>query len=247
VRRQENRRPALDPRFKVSRNTREATASTPSNGSSRKSRSGLGISAAASASFFHAVGELDGQFLFFVRQVHHGEQLIAALSHRVFGKQIHAADESQIFTGGKILKETEILGHNPDPAFHFPRLRPITHVFAENANRAARWRQQPGQHLDRGRLSRAIGPEKTVELPGFPAQINSIDGAKIAEPPRQLRGFDAMLISVGRVVAKSGRVIAIITVFGVKSIEVPRRQSQSRNEMNARQVWLSIWIKGPHK
>ncbi len=39
-------------RLSVSRNTREATASTPSKGSSRKSSSGLGSRAAASASFF---------------------------------------------------------------------------------------------------------------------------------------------------------------------------------------------------
>ena len=44
--------PRSTQRFNVSRNTREETTSTPSNGSSRKSRSGLAIRAAASVSFF---------------------------------------------------------------------------------------------------------------------------------------------------------------------------------------------------
>ena len=44
--------PRSTQRRSVSRSTRDATASTPSKGSSRKSSSGLGSNAAASASFF---------------------------------------------------------------------------------------------------------------------------------------------------------------------------------------------------
>jgi hypothetical protein len=85
--------------------------------------------------------------------------------------------------------------------------------------------------------------EKTVELPGFHAKIDAIDRQKAIEPPRQLRSFDGNThVRWARCCAVRARVIAIISVFGVKSIEVPSpRQSQSQNEMNARQ-YLAVYL-----
>src|ERR1035438_742051 len=53
----------------------------------------------------HTVGELEREFLFLVRQIHHVQQFVATRADGSRRQKIHAADEGKVFAGGQIRSE----------------------------------------------------------------------------------------------------------------------------------------------
>ena len=147
--------------------------------------------------FLHAVRKFERELLLLVRQIHHGEQLIATFAHRVARQQIHAADESEVFARRQVVEERQVLRHHADAAFYFQRAPRIARVLAEDADATRRWRQQAGEHLDGGGFARAIGAKETVETAGLDAEVQFIDRAELPEIARQVGGFDGDIHGAG--------------------------------------------------
>ena len=73
-----------------------------------------------------------------------------------------------------------------------PHLRALPHDVESTHGRAsARRRQQRSQHVHGGRLARAVGPEKAVDLAFRDRQIDAVDRPRaLAELADELLGFD---------------------------------------------------------
>ena len=159
----------------VSRNTRDATASTPSNGSSRNSRSGFGISAAARESFFFMPCENSSVSFFSscARSImaSNSSQRARTVSR---GRRYIRPDEREVFARRQVVEQRQVFRHHADAAFHRERAFRVADVFAEDAHRAAAGRQQAGEHLDGGGFARAVRAEKTVET-ARPRRAGSVD------------------------------------------------------------------------
>ena len=106
-------------------------------------------------------------------------------AHRRRRQQIHPADEGEILARRQVVEQGEILRHHADPAFDLAGGVGRGQVGAQNPHRAAAGRQQAGEHLDGGGFARAVGAEKTEELPRFDAQIKSVHRAHRSEAARQ--------------------------------------------------------------
>ena len=139
---------------------------------------------------FHPVREFQRQFLLLVRQVHHGQQLVATFAHRVARQQIHAADEGEVFARRQVVEQRQVLRHHADAALHLQCAARVAHVLAQDAHGARRWRQQAREHLDGGGFARAVGAEEAVEAAGFDVEVQFIDGAELPEITRQIGRFN---------------------------------------------------------
>ncbi len=67
-------------------------------------------------------------------------------------------------------------------------------VVAGKQDRPLRGRQGSRQHLDGGRLARAVGTEKPEDFPGFNLEGDIIDGAKVLECLHQVGGDDDLVL-----------------------------------------------------
>ena len=168
---------------------RDATASIPSNGSSRKSSRGAGSSAAASASFLRmpcekSVDERRRRG----GQVHQRQQVGRARLERLGRHAVHLRDEAQRFRGGQPIEEREILGHDADAPLDLDGIG--GRIDAENADVAGRGTQQAREALDRRRLAGAVGTEEAVEAAGRDLQIDAVHRALGSERARQAARLD---------------------------------------------------------
>src|ERR1700677_4447927 len=69
----------------------------------------------------------------------------------------------------------------------------VEHVLAQYDNLPLRRGQQASEHFDGGRFAGAVGAEEAVKRAALDPQLEAIDGAKIAEEPRQLMGFQCQI------------------------------------------------------
>ena len=108
-------------------------------------------------------------------------------SHRAVEPE-DAADEVQVLQDCQVLPQREALGHVAD--LHAQLLGFARHRVAEHDTLALARPQQPAQHADRGRLARAVRPEKAVDRRARNVETDVIDGRELAEAPREIAGAD---------------------------------------------------------
>ena len=168
---------------------REATASMPSNGSSRKSSRGAGRSAAASDSFLRMPCEKSTTSVLPAScSSISPSRSPARLRDVAASSPCTCGDEVERLRRGEPIEERQVLGHDPDPALDRDRIRERIH--AEDPHRAARRPQQSGQALDRRALAGAVRPEKAVEAAGRHGEVDGVDGAEVGEGPGQPARLD---------------------------------------------------------
>src|SRR6185503_17335971 len=78
------------------------------------------------------------------------------------GHAIDAAEELEVLANGQVVVEGELLGHVPDALPHV--LRAEIPPLARELDLAPGGIEEAAQHLDRGRLARAIRAEESVDL-----------------------------------------------------------------------------------
>jgi hypothetical protein len=65
-------------------------------------------------------------------------------------------------------------------------------IVPEDANRSTRFTREPDDRVDRGRFSRAVGPEKSEELSLSNAQRNVVDGGEVTVTLDESFDFDGV-------------------------------------------------------
>ena len=138
--------------------------------------------------FLHAVRVLNDQLLRIVLQLHQLEQLFRALRDLCAAEAVHASGEREHLRAGEAFEEVEVFRHDADSSFHFHRL--LGDIEVEYAQAAAGRREQPREHLDRGRLPRAVRSEKSEETAATYFQVDMIDRDEVAKLFDERKGFD---------------------------------------------------------
>ena len=114
---------------------REATASMPSNGSSRKSRRGAGQQGGGERQLLaHPVREVGDQRATGGLQIHHDEQVAGAAPRGVAIEGVDLCDERQGFFRRQAIEEREILGYDADLALDRHRIG--KRIDAQDAHRS---------------------------------------------------------------------------------------------------------------
>ena len=177
--------------------TRAALASRPFNGSSRKSTSGLLISAALISNLLlHSLRVLGEELVACFENVEDSEQL-GDLPFRVI-----AFDPSQVGHHREVLAccqrfvEGAVLGHVAQAFLDFHGI--LLDVESGDPRHTARRLDHAGQDLHGGRLPRAVRAEKAENLPRLDAQVEILDGGRVTEGASELAGFDHLDCSVVR-------------------------------------------------
>ena len=101
-----------------------------------------------------------------------------------------AADEREILARRQVVEQRQVFRNDPHAALRLERLAGIEHVPPQHDHLPAGRGEQPGQHLDRRRLARAVGPQEPVKRPALDGQVDAVHGAEVVEVPRQLVRFD---------------------------------------------------------
>ena len=164
---------------------REATASMPSNGSSRKSRRGAGSSAAASDSFLRMPCEksVDQRRAGGLRDPSASSRSAARSRATAASSPCTSATKRQRLGAVRRSKSARSSGTTPmrrltatgSASGSMPRMRIVP----------ARRPQQAGQALDRRRLAGAVRAEEAEEAAGGHGEIDAVDGAQRSERARQ--------------------------------------------------------------
>jgi hypothetical protein len=140
---------------------------------------------------FHPVGILERQLFLFPLQAQEPEQVVAAAADRSGGDAVHPADERQIFRAGQVIEECQVFGNHADVPLRLQSFFGDRHVPTEDGDLPGAGSQQPGEHLDRRRFARAVGPEKAVRDAALDLEVDAVDRAKLVKEPRQSAGFDS--------------------------------------------------------
>ena len=98
---------------------------------------------------------------------------------------------------GEVLEQAQVLRHHTHAPLDLARLLQVAQVLAQQEHRPGGWRQQPGQHLDRRGLARAIGAQETVKRPLLDLEVDGIHRAQTAKATRQTDCFDGQTHLVG--------------------------------------------------
>ena len=223
---------------------RDATASIPSNGSSRKSSRGAGSSAAASDSFFRmpcekSVTSVVGRAV----EVHQRQQVRGARVVKVSRRHaVDLRDEAQRFRGGQPVEQREILGHDADAPLDLDRIG--ERIDAEDAHLAAEGRSRPGEALDRRGLAGAVGPEEAVEAAGRNREVDAVHRALRSERPRQPACLDrefhrhsrlyVSMIGMNRLAASAARTCCSTRAIRSTGIRGATRRSRRRGARTSR-------------
>ncbi len=135
-------------------------------------------------------------FLLQTREPQHPVDFLVALLVR---DAVHAGKEREVLGDRHVLVERELLRH----VAHLPadlrraQVLPRTGELGHTTGRI----QQPAEHLDRGRLAGAVGPEQPVHLTVFHLQRQVVNRAEGAERPRDVFRADRHLAAGARAVA----------------------------------------------
>ena len=103
----------------------------------------------------------------------HLEHLAHPVGHPRLGHAVQLGVEAQVLLGGEVGVEGRVLEHQPDVAADVGAL--ADDVVAGDAGRAGGRLGQRAQHLDRGRLAGAVGPEEPEDLAGLDLERDLVD------------------------------------------------------------------------
>ncbi len=107
---------------------------------------------------------------------------------------VHPEVEAEVFEGGQILVEGELLGHVADGVLHLFRLR--DDVVARDLCLPRRGGEDPAEHPDRRRFPGAVRPEKAEDLAGTNRKGDSIHGGERPETFFKLPDDDGVRVVV---------------------------------------------------
>ena len=145
-------------------------------------------------------GEVAGHAVLFVAELRHFEHPRLACLVPVAHYAVQPGEELDVLAHGQIGVQRELLRHVADP---FPDGSPVL-AYVEPGDPAGslRGREQAGEHLDRGGLACAVGPQEAEDLPGADREGDRVDRHEVAEAPGQtvhLDGVDVDRVDVDRV------------------------------------------------
>ena len=106
------------------------------------------------------------------------DQLVDSLRRPPRLEAVHLDDEPEELAPGQLVVEIRLVG---DVAQKLPGLL-ARRVEPADPDGARGRGEQPADHLDRGRLARAVGPEEREELAGPDLQVEPVDGTLGTEP-----------------------------------------------------------------
>jgi hypothetical protein len=121
------------------------------------------------------------------------EKLVAALAPFLAGDAVHRGLQPEMLASGEERIECSFLQGGAD---HPPHLRSLLdHVVAGDRCSPGGGRQQRGEHVDGGRLARAVRAEESVDLAGPDAQVDAVDCAwSLLELAHESLRDDAVLV-----------------------------------------------------
>jgi hypothetical protein len=122
----------------------------------------------------HAAGELLGALVGLVGEVDEVQQVGDAPVALAPRDAVGLAGEPDVLLRCQLRVDAGLLGHVADGLPDLPGLG--RHVEAVDPDAPAGRRQQRGEHLDRGRLARAVRPEEAEELPLGYRQVDAANG-----------------------------------------------------------------------
>src|SRR5262249_42419710 len=120
------------------------------------------------------------------------EQRGPALGAVGLAQAVEAGLQLHVLAAGEEVVERRFLQRGADVPAHLGALG--GDVEAGDRGAPGRRRQQRGEHVDRGRLARAVGPEEAVDLAGGDLQVDPVDRADVAlEDAHEALDDDAVL------------------------------------------------------
>ncbi len=163
---------------------REATASMPSNGSSRKSSRGAGSSAAASDSFLRMPWEKSATRvvpadLSSIRSSRSSARSRAVVTSRPW------TSATNVSVSGAVRRSKSARSSGTTPMRRLTATGSLAGSMPKYAHRAARRPQQARQALDRCRFAGAVGAQKAEEASDRHGEIDAVDGSQRSELARQ--------------------------------------------------------------
>src|SRR5450755_1686279 len=130
-----------------------------------------------------------------VDEARHAQDVLFAFGAQMFRNAINPTEEIDILFHRQVVVKRKLLRHVADiPADLF---RVLGDVEARYRAPAGSGRQQAAQHPDDGRLSRAVGPQKTEDLALVHLEGNMIHGREIAESFYQVADFQGWAVLCG--------------------------------------------------
>ena len=192
----------------------EVTASTPSNGSSRNNRSGLGNKAAASASFFFMPCEYSRVSFFssFSRPSRGSNSpMRSRISSR--GSRYIRPMKVRYSRAVRLSNSARSSGMTPIRLFASSDSAGSSMFFPSTRISPLRRRQETGQHFDRGRFAGAVRPQEAVKGAALDLAVRCRPRRKSRRRTASTRGFrwPGSLAAPCRSSAYAGIVRVIIT------------------------------------
>ena len=136
----------------------------------------------------HAAREFSHETVLAVRELHDLEQLLDALAPQLLGKPIQNPVDFHVLPRRKLVIHAGIL---KDDAERLTRGILIRHrIVPVDFDFSARGPEQRRKHLDRGRLSGAVGTEKSEDLPMLHFKRDVVHGREVAKFLGHLRCAD---------------------------------------------------------
>src|ERR1039458_2457851 len=135
----------------------------------------------------HAPGIMAYQATSVGCQVHKCQLLPDAGLLLAAGNVIELGEDEQVLVAGKRSVHRNCLRYIADGATNLDRLGGDRK--AAHACLARRWRQERGEHLDRGTLARSVGAKQAEDLTGIGHQCQRVDRRKRTEAARELFDF----------------------------------------------------------
>ncbi len=126
----------------------------------------------------HPPGKLPRVLLFLVFQAGEGQRLVYPFFQQLPPQAVEPTEEGHVFRGGHVFENGDLLGDDPDLLFDFRGM--FAAVLAENVDRSSVHGGQADQHVQRGRLPRAVGAKQAEDLSLQDLQVHVIHRQHLA-------------------------------------------------------------------
>ena len=130
---------------------------------------------------FHAAGVLFGQVAGTVAQPDQFQHLVGAPREVLARESLQPAEELQVLPGRQVRVDGQFLRDQADDPLGLRLGR--GHVATRHSDGALVGRDQAGDHGDDGGLSRAVGSQQAIGLPGTDVEGNTVDGGQVPVAP----------------------------------------------------------------
>ena len=127
---------------------------------------------------FHPLRVVFAELVDVVAHLERLDQLVDPLGGPPRLEAVHLHDELEELATGQLVVKIRLIGNVAQELASLLARR----VETTDPDRARGRSQQPADHLDRGRLARAVGPEKREQLAGADLQVEPVDGALGPKP-----------------------------------------------------------------